>query len=230
MEVVFVTAASENHYKSLLNLIKSVDTFCPGTKMIVYDLGLNGKPVPNHVIYRNFNYEAYPSWIHVHQPCAGQYAWKPIMIDEVCQEGGIVVWCDAGNLITRPIDWLVSFVKRFGIYTPTSEGPLTHLCHTNTLDLIGVPHDKRMFPNRNAACIAIDTSNHLAMDLLRQWKLYSLDKNVIAPCGSDRSNHRQDQSVLSCLYYKLLPLGQIREMASLGGDIQPCHTTHNDVD
>jgi len=39
-------------------------------------------------------------------------------------------------------------------------------------------------------------------DFVEEWMKYALLKEYICPDGSDRTNHRQDQAILSILYYK----------------------------
>jgi hypothetical protein len=41
--------------------------------------------------------------------------------------------------------------------------------------------------------------------LVQEWRDGTVDKGIIAPEGSSRKNHRQDQSVVSLLFYRHYP-------------------------
>ena len=48
----------------------------------------------------------------------------------------------------------------------------------------------------------MDYANQEAREIIHKWKELALVKECIAPVGSNRSNHRQDQSILSILIYQ----------------------------
>jgi hypothetical protein len=58
---------------------------------------------------------------------------------------------------------------------------------------------------------------------LEEWAAACENKEVIAPVGSSRANHRQDQSVFSILYYKYVGSDAVSNVF-LG------YTIHNDSD
>ena len=69
---------------------------------------------------------------------------------------------------------------------------------------LGVPEDwdglsKR---NLNGACVAFDTRNQEVMAVISEWGRCALIKDCIAPPGSSRANHRQDQALLTVLAYR----------------------------
>ena len=51
----------------------------------------------------------------------------------------------------------------------------------------------------NGAFVGFDTRSGEAMAALRGWRECSLDVECIAPSGSHRGNHRQDQAALTVL-------------------------------
>jgi hypothetical protein len=57
--------------------------------------------------------------------------------------------------------------------------------------------------NRNAAVVGFSLDDTRALQLLREWDRLCHKQEVVAPVGSDRSNHRQDQAVLSILFYSM---------------------------
>jgi hypothetical protein len=222
-QFTLVTAADASHEQSLVRMLESVRANAPGTNTIVYDLGLSpatwdalaGLPVTR----RRFQYECYPAFFDIRRN-AGQYAWKPAIINEVMRErGGIVCWMDAGNLISD-LSGLRRRIDRYGFYSPTSSGTAAQWTHRGMLHYLGMPEtwgsDIR---NLNGACIAVDSSCEAVRSVVEEWGRLAAIKECIAPPGSDRSNHRQDQALITVLAYRA---GIAREEKAIG------FTTHND--
>ncbi len=53
--------------------------------------------------------------------------------------------------------------------------------------------------NLASGIVSVLLSNEDALSVIQKWKELSYDQNCIAPVGSDRSNHRQDQAILTVL-------------------------------
>ena len=71
------------------------------------------------------------------------------------------------------------------------------------LENLGLPRDFCADkPNLNAACVAFDPTNPKARQLAEEWARCAMDEYVIAPVGSSRENHRQDQALLTVLAYR----------------------------
>ena len=49
--------------------------------------------------------------------------------------------------------------------------------------------------------VGIDTTTHLGECFLKDFCSMCLNPSIIIPEGSNKSNHRQDQSVLTILYW-----------------------------
>ena len=203
-----VSGASNNHYKSLCNFTKSFikSNETQSHKLIIYDLGIDPhrwesfkKEFKENIEFKEFDYSKYPSWYNVNID-AGQYAWKPAIIKEVYNKypNEIIVWMDAGNLI-KNLEPLYQFLLKNGIYSPTSAPFLPRHIHIDTINYFKYKHLIRM--NRNGACIGFNTTQEYARNLLEDFSKYCSIKECIAPDGSNRSNHRQDQAVLTILYY-----------------------------
>jgi hypothetical protein len=105
-----VTGASDNHYKSLINMILSFMKFHkndPDYVIIVYNLGikeelwtrlLNIFSRYTNFIPETFDYSQYPDYVNININ-AGEYAWKPIIIHKVFNKyKDITLWMDAGNI------------------------------------------------------------------------------------------------------------------------------------
>ena len=72
--------------------------------------------------------------------------------------------------------------------------------------------------NLTGGLIGLNTANSHAAALLFEWEKYSAIEECIAPKGSDRSNHRQDQSVLTILFHnakKLKGIPKTKEISSI---------------
>jgi Protein of unknown function (DUF1647) len=204
--LTIVTGASSNHFRSLERLLYSLSIFAPRTRTIVYDLGLAltelEELASRSTIVRQFRFPAYPPHVDISKD-RGQYAWKPILIHEVLLEfGGLVLWLDAGDLVLSPLARVWSFVARNALVSPRSSGTLRDWTHPGTLCCLNVPAQDQSRNNRNGAVVGLDGDCEWARRLSAEWKTCALQRDCIAPKGSSRKNHRQDQAVLSALYYR----------------------------
>lgn len=214
-KMIIVTGASQNHFKSLKQLIESYKSIygehgSPSARIIVYNLGINGEDWENFIKdtssiacieYKVFPYEKYPDYFNINIE-AGQYAWKPAIVYEtsLIANGDNIIWMDAGNKIIGPFDILSKYLARFHIHTHVTNGPIKEWTHPKTIEFM---HANEFVEcrNRNGACIAFNTSTPWVRDLIKDWYTMALTRDCIAPEGSDRSNHRQDQAVFTVLYY-----------------------------
>ncbi|WP_405565931.1 DUF1647 domain-containing protein [Polaribacter sp. Asnod6-C07] len=232
-ELVLVTGSSSSHFKSLYQLLKSIQKFEKNTKTIVYDLGLKQlenenllKEFPN-IDLRKFDFSKYPEYFNININ-DGVYAWKPVIFDEVFNEFKCsVCWIDAGNVITQKLILLRKVIKYYGFYSPFSKGKIDDWTHPESLKTLGVYNDLdlRKQINLNGACISADYNHKEVNNVITKWKEGALTKNCIAPKGSSRANHRFDQAVLSVLVYKHIPeIGKKMTFKRFGFKI------HQDID
>lgn len=208
MNTIIVTAASSNHFKSALELLRSIPSFI---KVIFYDIGLTiderqslQSSFPNACV-KIFEFEKYPIHVHLSSQDAGAYAWKPIIIDEVynsSENTGVLIWCDAGNIINNDIHNCIEVVKNNKIYSATSSGSISRWTHPTSIQNLRIPLEYLHYNMRNAAFVGLLCNDETVRSFVNEWKTLSLDKNIILPAGANRSNHRHDQSILSYLYYK----------------------------
>ena len=81
--MLLVTGASDNHYLTLVNMIRSFIHSNQTNELIVYNLGLSDdkwKQIREHfkhpsLSFKVFEYSNYPEWFNIHIE-AGQYAWE----------------------------------------------------------------------------------------------------------------------------------------------------------
>ena len=138
----------------------------------------------------------------------------------------MVIWVDAGDVVTRRLTRLRGLISRFGMYTPKSPGKLLTWTHPRTLEILQIEQPLESRQNCNAALVAFDLSSRLATDLLKDWQMYAHREDCIAPQGHSALNHRWDQSILSCLVAKrnLIPSAFLLAVEAVGVKI------HQDVE
>ncbi|ORX90948.1 hypothetical protein K493DRAFT_193962, partial [Basidiobolus meristosporus CBS 931.73] len=88
-----------------------------------------------------------------------------------------------------------------GFWSPVSSGKVKGYMHPGVFEYF-----KRQMTNHpklrncNGAMIGVDSLNQTVMSsLVRPFKACTLVNDCIAPKGSSRANHRQDQAILTYL-------------------------------
>jgi len=213
-ELSIVTGASQNHFKSLKQFLLSVNTST--IKCFVYDLGLNAESAEElkkyQIEYRLFDYSAYPSYYDI-KINAGEYAWKPAIIYNTMKElittdkDRILLWCDAGNIYKNcNIGALTTHILQNKLYSPDSNDDVKFWTHplTRTWFKIGDDNPILSKQNRNGAIIGFHINDPDIQSFIQTFNNYASIKECIAPIGSNRSNHRQDQAIFTVLYYQFM--------------------------
>ena len=212
--VTLVSGASQNHFKSLKQLAA---TALPHVDdLVLYDLGLDAASVAElqtkfrGASVRRFDFGAWPDWYDIRVE-AGQWAWKSAILAEVSAAAAaaadprphILLWCDAGNYV-NDLKALRAWTAANRVYSPVSEGNGHWLMHPSTVSYFlaqGGPVDLSR-RNRNGATLAFRIDDADVRALVDEYAAACAIREFIAPPGSNRSNHRQDQSVFTLLYYK----------------------------
>ena len=183
-----------------------------------YDLGLTASEVRalprwDGLFYHKFDYASYPPHMNV-EINAGEYAWKPAIVAEVVERvrGDAnpedVLWSDAGSYFHALEPIAARIQSSDGLWIRTSSGTLRTWTHPDMLEWFdaGALSDR---PNVDATLIGFATGHRSAAvrervyrDIVQPWKACAMTKECIAPPGSSRKNHRQDQAALSCLVHK----------------------------
>lgn len=206
--LVIVTGANHNHFESLKQFVASVITFESSSRLVVFDLGLtpsqlielNELTSANSLIeIKEFLFDKYPSHMNI-EVNAGEYAWKPIIISEICSQfEEFVLWCDSGNIIDKRLSWIRRIVQRDGIYCPYSSGTVTDWTHPGMLRFLNIDYKHRSRKNLNAAVIGLNPRVPYIAKLVCDWRICALNVDCISPAGSSRINHRQDQAALTVI-------------------------------
>ncbi len=228
---VVVTGSDSSHFKSLCQMLFSLSIHCRDqTKIIVYDLGFNYSERSfllnnfKKIDLRTFDYSLYPAYFNI-KINAGEYAWKPVIFREVLMENkGIVCWMDAGNIVTEPLKKLRKITKFCGLYSPYSFGTIKDWTHPGTLEYLDAANDILDKRNLTAGFVSAYYNNLSVVSLVNKWSNCALVKRCIAPVGSGKHNHRQDQAVLSVLAHKEgIPKSYLKYL-------QVGVVTHQDID
>ncbi|RCH98248.1 hypothetical protein CU098_004051 [Rhizopus stolonifer] len=220
-----VTASSANHLCSLENFLYSLYNLRSELKVeefpriVVYNIGMNRTQLPvldqlveNGLIddLETFDYFKYPRFWDV-AISAGEYAWKTGIVHEASAKytdtsDGILVWLDAGNMVTPEFIRTIPNVirKNGGFWSPRSSQNMAKWTHPGMYAYYNAdPKQYASNPNCNGAALGFDVHNQTIVDdIINPWFECGLDKNCIAPPGSSRINHRQDQAALTFLAYR----------------------------
>jgi hypothetical protein len=211
--ITIVTGASQNHSKSMLNLINSLyKNSNVDFQLYVYDLGLTDEYKNNllllfpNIFLKIFDYSKYPEYFNI-KINAGEYAWKPAIIYEVLSEisndNEILLWLDAGNIITSSIENIINVIKNNKIFSPRTEANINRWCHKKVIKYFGLENNQNAlnFNMKNGAIIGLHIKTSEIRELITNFYKYALIKDAICPDGSSRLNHRQDQSLFTILSY-----------------------------
>ena len=176
--------------------------------------------------HRRFPFEDYPAHFDMSRG-AGAYAWKPVIVAACLEEFGpragvdAVLWLDAGCALRRPLEAFRESVRQHGFHSPRSPGTVERWTHPATLAHFAVggtlaappaagagrepapvlPPNARVRQYRmlSAGILGLDHARGGVRELVAAWAACALERDCIAPDGSSRENHRQDQSALSIL-------------------------------
>lgn len=225
LPMTFVTASDTSHARSLVNLITSISFTNPDAQVVVFDLGLTGSELLNlsetfpAVKVEKFPYEEFPDYFDVRVE-AGQYAWKAQCVERVASSArGDLFWIDAGCVVTGKLERIRKVLGRRGIYADKAVGPSSRWTHPLTFAALDAGKEEAELQRDQLAAtfIGFRLGGANVNRVISDWARYSRDRNVIAPPGSSRVNHRQDQSVFSILVYRFLAQSTPQRLLSFVG-------------
>eukprot|EP00039_Didymoeca_costata_P006474 m.90534 g.90534 ORF g.90534 m.90534 type:complete len:363 (+) comp13271_c0_seq4:63-1151(+) len=212
---VIGTAFSSNHVCPLANMLDSVRRLHNDWTVVVYNLDspqkLNSSTMsmlkhsgPPRTLFREFQYDKYPVFFNINQ-AIGEYAWKTVIIKELVDEFGVVLWMDAGNMIHEKdnLTMVLNTIRKTGFYSTKTKGDVQSFTHKGTLLHLNQSNNETLKRQRNCngAILGFSHDSRAYHEILVPWVSCALVKECIAPTGSNKSNHRQDQSVLSILVH-----------------------------
>lgn len=216
-----VSAASANHFCALEAFLYAInqlrDEVPPSQfpRIVIYNLGVNGSQYPvlealqkaNYFneLY-NFDYPSYPSFWNIRH-LRGQYAWKAGIVNEMRQKHkGVLLWMDSGNVPNAEfLRSIPSVVRKQGFWSPRSTGYMGgKLIHPGMFKWFKAKvADYQYRENCNGAALGFNLDDpKVNEELIIPWHDCAVEKDCIAPPGSSRLNHRQDQAAITFLAYR----------------------------
>ena len=207
---VLVTGASSNHYVSMMNMIASARETYAGP-IAAWDLGLSADEVDDFFMHdlqgvelRTFNYSAFPE--HVMPPSATNaalhtYAWKPLVIFETLQEAETLLWVDAGSLVTLGLAYIRDCIDRDGFFATEATSTIGELTYPTLLERYDAYHLADRW-QAASGLVGFDRRRSSYETIALPWRECAFDRECMAPIGSSRANHRQDQSYFSILVHQ----------------------------
>ena len=175
------------------------------------EIELNKIKLFQYITLEKFDFDKYPEHVSMKKyngfNCS--YAWKPIIIYQVCEKyGGLVHWMDTRNLYSD-FKNLIKILRNNYIYSPISNGDIEKWSYPTTINYMnGFKYLKKRM--RGAGIFGVNYDIDWVKHFIKEWKDLALIKECICPTGSNRDNHRQDQSVLTILYYKYQEIYKFR--------------------
>jgi hypothetical protein len=209
-------------------MLRSVGALYPlATTVVVWNLGLTPEELAAfhtefQIPIHRFPYENYPAFYDI-TVNSGQYAWKSACIEltlkTAVSEPAVYLWLDAGNMIIEPLKDLILFIQKQGFFTPMSGGSIREFIHPGTLAALQRTYaDFKGKTMRNGAILGFYTGYPWVNEMFQTWRRWCDTEAILAPPGSDRSNHRQDQALLTIVYWdsaKKRGLNSMREFHSI---------------
>ena len=211
-EFKIVTVADSNFFEDLNNLLNSIKLFESNLDVVIYDIGLRNddkKFLIEHFDYKikKFNFEQYPAFINLYDSDSklGSYAWKALIIQKEYSKGKKnIIYLDAGCMLRKSLRLLKFVVLRNGLFSPASSDNIKRWTHPTSLEKMNVSRNLLKKRNFTAGCIGLAIHHDNISNIVSKWAKYSKDQDVIAPKGSSRLNHRQDQAILNILIHQNL--------------------------
>lgn len=216
-DFIVVTGASQNHFNSLKQFLRTVNLHA--IDCFVFNLGLDEASVSElhafaGIHLREFDYSKYPAYYNIHVN-AGEYAWKPAIIKLVKDElesgrnisdNTVLLWCDSGDKLPMNTQYIYNYIRDNKIFSPSSSGDIRLWTHPKTLEFFSISSSDNILTNtnRNGAILGFALGDARVRTFIDTIDSHAAIKECIAPEGSNRSNHRQDQAMFTILYYRFI--------------------------
>ncbi|MGA8260697.1 MAG: glycosyltransferase family 10 [Arenicellales bacterium] len=204
--MVFVTAVSPRYFPALKNLVGSIHYWAPDRRVVVYNLGLEIAQLAEIDRWRNTTVvrEFLPGDAPPHVRVLHTYAWKPVAIGHAIGHHDAILWIDAGSDLRSPPDAMLHYLETDGhFFVQGQDLDMTLMSHDGCYEALGATKsefkDLQHFAG-NLQGYVRDGRAHRRV--LRPLVEHALEQECIAPAGSNLSNHRFDQTLLSILIYR----------------------------
>ncbi len=154
-----------------------------------------------------FEFSAHPP--HVAQ--LENYAWKPLLIDQVFQAGeSDVLWLDSASLIHGSLEPVRVQLASSGFYTLCNQATIRECTDARvlaTLDVAPAAQDAAMLAG---GVVGFSRTSAVAQAALGEWKKFALRPEAVAPPPPRHRRHRFDQSLLSIILQRRALAGELQ--------------------
>ena len=212
-----VTTCSSNHYGEFKPRIEEFRKSFPGTKCFFYDLGLSDEQINEvknmpDLVYRKFDFNAYPEHVRNLQ----NYAWKPLIIQEMLSEFDGTMWFDSsvrflGNLTSNVIELMSRHNTGAVFYLDSTHHSIVAATQPGMLEYFPMMKEGAVKDMLQASAVIYINKDEVQRHIMKWVVICALKKDCIAPPGSklfcgfnfprDRFGgcHRYDQSLQNIL-------------------------------
>ena len=213
-----VTACSSNHYGEFKPHIEDFRKSFPGTKCFFYDLGLSDEQINEvknmpDLVYRKFDFNAYPEHVRYLQ----NYAWKPLIIQEMLSEFDGTMWFDSsvkflGNLTNNVKELMSQHNTGAVFYLDSTHHSIVAATQPGMLEYFTMIKEGAVKDMLQASAVVYINKDEVQRHIMKWVVICALKKDCIAPPGSKSSKpshflvrdsygdfHRYDQSLQNIL-------------------------------
>ncbi|ETW09705.1 hypothetical protein, variant 4 [Aphanomyces invadans] len=205
VHVAFVTACDEVYMQNgrLANLVGSIHFWEPSAAIEIYDLGLspisrNEIATWRHTTLLRLPFESLPPHF---RDLRRTYSFKPWGLYEALQRADHVLWIDANMELRQPIDDIRHILQTHGVFYTIQRQrfPNTRFHSMETIQRFNCSapfYSRHQVP---AGLQGYTRGSWAYTHVLEPLLACAMENDCIAPPGTNRSNHRQDQTVLNSL-------------------------------
>ncbi|CAG5127742.1 unnamed protein product [Candidula unifasciata] len=220
---VIASAVRPDLFKEAAVLMKSVQSFLPEYKVIMYDLGLSTSEQVLLTKYCNstwncettqFKFDKYPA----HIKYLNIWSYRPLCIQETLNKYGAVIWVDDGHyFINGNLSNTLSRAREFGIQGWTIKDPTSSFTHLTMFKFFNMDQGSYYFQHAvESSHLVVYNTEKIARDLMLPWVKCALLEECISPPGAQNSGcnyfrrplykysgcHRYDMSALNIILGK----------------------------
>ena len=209
--MIICSGACNSYYYSLRQLINNLVGMGKGNHFFyIFNLGLHPKRWEFLKSRPNVKNDQRFVWVEMpwdkfapHYRDLQTYAFKSACLKYIRDHinGQVVMWMDSACLLEARATEIEEMVRRYKVYSPYSAADIEKWCHPTTIERMGycgsINHSMR-----SGGLFAVDLSSPVGIAFLENYHRIMAYENIVCPLGSNKSNHRQDQSVLTILYWQ----------------------------
>ena len=210
-KMTIITGADSKFFHSMMQLINSIIIHEKGNcRIVAYDLGLTNEQIGlfkwrNPTIeLKKFDFLMLPPHANINEN-SGSYAWKPqIILEEFNKKNddAFIFWLDSASIVRSQLLLVRAALYFYGFYSVIAGASIKELTHETTIVKLDLSKESG-YGMLNAGMVGFNKKSDKNGALISEWAMAALDDQIISPAGSNKNNHRYDQSIVSMLFYKI---------------------------